>query len=370
MRKRSGRPPRYAAVPNETIDDAVSLDFMALALLAVLLRHRDGWDITLERIGAQYGYGRDALAKAMGLLQVARYVVKVRMMSVDGNQWSTEMCVYDTPASEAEVEALLVDIRRDPAVRVAQVIEPTAAAREHARKRRAKLAPQAKGRTAPSVAVPRVPEIPDSGATRENEVKPQVVPECGFSRQSGDPALFKKTIDQKTKNRPSVPEQSAEGSKDGGTDGPVVPHQISRNEGVDLLLAIGAEKPEFLLTGTTLRDQGLTVLGMLDVGWTAEQLWQVIAGRPLPDPIRTSVGAVVSSRLRAALSSPVPGCVPPGQSWRPEEKPTPFPANWKAGQVQPADLPGECEGDAGLCGRPTEPGSRYCRRCANATINV
>ncbi len=142
MRKRSGRPPRFAAVPNETIDDAASLDFMALALLTVMLRHQDGWEITLAEVGAKYGYGRDALAKAMGLLQVARYVVKVRTMAARDRQWSTEVIVYDTPASDGEVAELLEHIARDPEVRTVQVIPPTAAAVEHAAKRREKLGPK------------------------------------------------------------------------------------------------------------------------------------------------------------------------------------------------------------------------------------
>ena len=152
MRKRSGRPPRYAAVPNETIDDAPSLDFMALALLTVMLRHQDGWEITLAEIGKKYGYGRDALARAMGLLQVARYVVKVRIMSVGDNQWSTEVIVFDTPATDAEVDELLASTARDPQVRMVQLVVPTAAAVEHAASRREKLGP--KRRQGPTASVP------------------------------------------------------------------------------------------------------------------------------------------------------------------------------------------------------------------------
>jgi hypothetical protein len=109
--------------------------------------------------------------------------------------------------------------------------------------------------------------------------------------------------------RPSVPEQAASEETDGGTDGSAVPHQIGRNPGVDLLSAIGAQQPEFLLTGTTLQDQGRAVAGMLLEGWTPEQLRQVIAGRPLPDQITKTVGAIVSGRLRQALSGPVPESV-------------------------------------------------------------
>lgn len=111
--------------------------------------------------------------------------------------------------------------------------------------------------------------------------------------------------------RPSVPSGSAAG-RDGGTDGASVPRRIVRNPGVDLLVAIGAEKPEFLLTGQTLQDQGMAVAGMLVSGWTPEQLRQVIAGRPLPDEITTTVGAIVSGRIRQALSGPVPETVGTG----------------------------------------------------------
>lgn len=197
MRKRSGRQPRFAAIPNETIDDAVQLDFMALALLTILLRHRDGWDITLAEIGARYGYGRDAMANAMGLLQAARYVVKIRLMSAENNQWSTEVCVYDTPATDAEIAALLAEASKEPDVRVAQVIQPTTSALENAAKRRGKLQPKGRPRT-PSVAVPRVPENPHSGATSGNAASSQMGPECRDSRQSGDPAVFKKTVGKKT----------------------------------------------------------------------------------------------------------------------------------------------------------------------------
>lgn len=184
---------------------------MALALLTVLLRHRDGWEITLEAVGKKYGYGRDALAKAMGLLMVARYVVKVRMMSVNGNQWSTEVYVYDTPATDDEVAALLNAVEKEPEVVRAEIIQPTKTALEHAMARRKKLASKETKRQGPSVAVPRVPENPHSGATSGNAEKPQVGPECLDSRQSGDPAVFKKTVVQKMVDETGVPSARSAG---------------------------------------------------------------------------------------------------------------------------------------------------------------
>ncbi|MCZ4103550.1 hypothetical protein [Streptomyces sp. H39-C1] len=161
MRKRSGRPPRFAAIPNTTVDDAVAMDLEALGLLAVLIRHRDGWDIQLATIARQYGYGRDGLAGAMGRLQVARYVVKIRIMAWEGNQWSTEMVVYDTPATDAEVAALLTSVEHEPDVRQVQLIAPTPKAMGAASKRRAKLAAKADGPKL-NITVPRLPESRES----------------------------------------------------------------------------------------------------------------------------------------------------------------------------------------------------------------
>ncbi|MFJ6069080.1 helix-turn-helix domain-containing protein [Streptomyces tendae] len=149
--------------------------------------------------------------------------------------------------------------------------------------------------------------------------------------------------------RPSVPADST-AAVDGGTDGAKVPSQISRNPGVDLLLAIGNEKPEFLLTGKTLADQGLAVAGMLLEGWTPEQLRQVIAGRPLPDQITTTVGAIVSARLKQALTGPAPSNV---------SAPLTTPAT-KAPEGPPDGIPrskcDECGANIRLVGKALEDG--------------
>ncbi|MFJ1790096.1 hypothetical protein ACIOML_38090 [Streptomyces anulatus] len=73
-----------------------------------------------------------------------------------------------------------------------------------------------------------------------------------------------------------------------------------------MVCAIGAAHPKLVLTGRTLRDQGLMVTGLLGAGWPVPLLLEVIA-RPLPDPLLRTVGAVISGRLRAAASMPVPG---------------------------------------------------------------
>ncbi|WP_266508886.1 hypothetical protein [Streptomyces sp. NBC_00878] len=298
----------------------MNLDFMALALLTILIRHRDGWDLTLERIGKKYGYGREALAKAMGLLMVAQYVVKIRMMSVHGNQWSTEVYVYDTPATEAEVEALLEAVEKESEVVRAEVIQPTKTALEHAASRRTKLAAKDTGRQGPSVAVPRVQENPHSGATCGNDEKPQVGPECRDSRQSGDPAVFKKTVGEKTKEDEELggdgrqAPSGSRGSRGGGSaaSGRTNPPPLTRDDKRRYEQAVAALPPVLasLVPKNAPRDLRQAVLDALDsdgpAARTPEQLvdyrlmpkWRKHYGsRDSAGPIRKPVG-VLKAMLR------------------------------------------------------------------------
>lgn len=169
-------------------------------------------------------------------------------------------------------------------------------------------------------------------------------------------------------------EGAAVGSGRLGGDAVGEPSPVAVTPGVELLLAIGAEQPDLLLSGSTLRDQGLMVTGMLTAGWTAAQLHQVIASRPLPVPIWTTVGAVIGSRLRAAAAAPAPSSVPglPAQQgvrdagWRPIDGPTPQPPLWVERQAE--DDPAatgpmrNCSGDDGLCERLAVPGRTLCGR--------
>ncbi|MFI5638326.1 hypothetical protein ACIA8H_13015 [Streptomyces goshikiensis] len=141
-----------------------------------------------------------------------------------------------------------------------------------------------------------------------------------------DPATGNRTTKKnnlkKTKTRPSV--RTAKGSaNDAETEGrtdesapeekaPQAPPRVAvtPTEGVLLLTAIGNELPSFRLTGKTLQDQGCMVDGLLASGWNPEQIRHVVAGRPLPNKITTSVGAIVSSRIGAAAASPAPSVAP------------------------------------------------------------
>lgn len=68
-------------------------------------------------------------------------------------------------------------------------------------------------------------------------------------------------------------------------DASPVPPVDEMHPGIRLLLELAATRPELLLTGKTLTDQGRVVTVMPESGWTSARLRHVIAGRPPPaDP--------------------------------------------------------------------------------------
>lgn len=163
--------------------------------------------------------------------------------------------------------------------------------------------------------------------------------------------------------RPSFPEDAAR-EKEGGTDGSSA---AERNPGIDLLLAIGAEKPELLLTGKTLHDQGMTLAGMLMAGWTEAQLYQVVAGRPLPQQVTTSVGSIIAKRIKDALAGPPPASVPRQgfASQAAVDDVTPVPDDFAVKSARDFGVSeNECPGDNGMCGRPVPGAGLLCREHA------
>lgn len=250
----------YTQIHNRLFRDK-RLSFKAKGIFGLISTHRDGYGVTPEWIAAAGTDGPAAVRTGLRELERYGYLTREQARNEDGTLGQMTYSITDMPSSEP------VNDNRQPGVTWND------------------------GETPRSQPLSDYPHAADPQA---------------------DDRAHKKTSSKKTTgentNRPSVPaDDSAAG--DAGTDGAAVTRQIVRNPGVDLLVAIGAEKPEFLLTGKTLQDQGMAVAGMLLDGWTSEQLRQVIAGRPLPDQITTTVGAIVSGRLRQALSGPVPETV-------------------------------------------------------------
>ncbi|MFF3606863.1 hypothetical protein [Streptomyces sp. NPDC002463] len=72
--------------------------------------------------------------------------------------------------------------------------------------------------------------------------------------------------------------------------------------GVEVLRAV-AEAPEWTIThADSLRDQGMVVTGMLESGFTAQEIRHVLLSKPLPQPVRTTAGAIVARRLRDLIA--------------------------------------------------------------------
>ncbi|MGW7208458.1 hypothetical protein [Streptomyces sp. NPDC054837] len=138
--------------------------------------------------------------------------------------------------------------------------------------------------------------------------------------------------------------------------------------GIRLLLEIAASHPEFLLTGKALTDQGRILTVMMDLGWSREQLQHIITSRPLPQPVRTSVGAIIAARLRAAQAYPPPSTMTRHDDVLGDETPWAPPAARTATASVARSVTEaltyralvECTG----CGRPgTAPGEDLCPTC-------
>ncbi|MFJ3699530.1 hypothetical protein ACIPW9_36310 [Streptomyces sp. NPDC090052] len=302
------------------------LSFKAKGIFGLISTHRNGYGVTPEWIAAAGTDGPAAVRSGLRELERHGYLVRRQDRKQDGTMGQMTYSITDMPRSGPDAE------NRTPAV----TCDDTQTHRSE----------------------------PDSDYPHAGE--PQA------ADRTHKKTNLKKTSEENTV-RPSFP-AAEPGEVDGGTDGSSNPE---RNPGLDLLLAIGAQQPEFLLTGKTLRDQALTVTGMLFSGWTEHQLRQVIAGRPLPSQVKTSVGAIVARRLRDAISGPPPSSVPslPGQFQGSEaaaDKPTPTPANWsvKRAHAEQHQSEGECEGRDGMCGRPTVAGTARCQDCQDATVTV
>ncbi|MFI8206689.1 helix-turn-helix domain-containing protein [Streptomyces sp. NPDC085937] len=147
---------------------------------------------------------------------------------------------------------------------------------------------------------------------------------------------------------------------EGRTDGEMAPQQqeVPRTEGVRFLQELGNQHPRLMITGKPLRDQGTVVDELFARGWKDEVLWELLT-RPLPEPLRKDVSAVIAKRLRDALDSPLPG---PRRAAESEETPTP--PRYTADSDPVVRRRYECEGRAGLCGVPVEAKGDLCPACS------
>ncbi|MFE5191688.1 hypothetical protein [Streptomyces sp. NPDC056628] len=238
------------------------LSFKAKGLFGYISTHRDGWQITVAGLA---GHGRervDAVTGGLKELEQHRFLRRERDRYTDGTLGPARYVITDLPALQ--------------------------------------------NRSSP----------PESGCP--GLVGP-VLADPGTKN-----TIIKKTNQQKTSplrpcDRGDAARTTARAAPSHATPSPKPPLADGMHAGIRLLLEIGARRPELLLTGPVLTDQGRVATVMLEAGWSPEQLRQVITGRALPSTVRTSVGAVIAGRLRAAQAYPPPAtAICPGAAPRDE----------------------------------------------------
>ncbi|MFB8120616.1 helix-turn-helix domain-containing protein [Streptomyces sp. NPDC056465] len=227
---------------------------------------------------------------------------------------------------------LLESMRRPPRSYDDNVIEQITFAADVPRPTKKKKAPKTPKEGSDQVKAQDEPDPVDNTEQGSDQVRAQVEPGAGLNLSpapdqvepgSGvklspapdqvDPLTLSHPPENPQRTvHPSVGSKSAGHRAEDGTDGkeadPSVEKKqqyvVQRTEGVDLLLCIGQRRQELLLTGKVLADQGLMIDGLLASGWDPDHLVTALL-RPLPEDTR-SVGAVMASRVRDLVATPVP----------------------------------------------------------------
>ncbi|WP_405969057.1 hypothetical protein OG496_00585 [Streptomyces sp. NBC_00988] len=240
----------YTQIANGLFRDS-ELSFKSKGIFGYVSTHRDGWQVTVAELVRRGREGVDAVTTGLHQLERNGFLYRTRERNPDGTLGQALYVITDLPALQ----------------------------------------------------------------------HPSAPPESGFPGLA-EPALadprtkntiVKKTDQQNTRPlRPCRSEASRTAGRAAGravrtpASAPAAPVADEMHPGIQLLLELGAACPELLLTGKALTGQGRVATVMPEAGWSREQLRHVITGRPLPHPVRTTVGAIIAARLRAAQAYPPP----------------------------------------------------------------
>ncbi|MFE2700809.1 hypothetical protein ACFXI6_18105 [Streptomyces mirabilis] len=234
---------QFTQIANALFRDT-RISFKAKGLFGYISTHRDGWQVTIANL-ARYGRERvDAVTTGLEELEKHGFLLRDRARNTDGTLGQALYFITDLPA--------LQNPSSQPESGYPGLAEPVLAD----------------------------PGTKNTIVKKTNKQKTSPLRPC----DRGDAAH--------TNRRTDPPDAAASPAPPPPAD--------EMHPGIRLLLEIGASRPELLLTGKPLTDQGRVATVMMDAGWSAEQLRHVITGRPLPHPVRTSVGAIIAARLRAA----------------------------------------------------------------------
>ncbi|MGW3135000.1 hypothetical protein [Streptomyces sp. NPDC001139] len=299
---------QFTQIANGLLRDA-RLSFKAKGIFGYVSTHRDGWQVIVAELVRRGREGVDAITTGLRQLERHEFLYRTRERNADGTLGQALYVITDLPA--------LQNPRSQPRSGFPRLDEPTLAD----------------------------PGTKNTIRKKTNKQNTRPLRPCrgDASRTPG------------RTNRPHTP-----------TSPPVAPVVDEKHPGIRLLLELGAARPELLLTGQALTDQGRVVTVMLESGWSREQLRHVIAARPLPHPVRTTVGAIIAARLRAAQAYPPPTLAADHHDapvWTNPPAPQPMTGSAATRTVSEAltyRALTECAG----CGHPgTAPGEDLCPAC-------
>ncbi|MGW0825246.1 hypothetical protein [Streptomyces sp. NPDC002845] len=240
---------QFTQIANALFRDA-QLSFKAKGLFGLLSTHREGWRMTVTDIARRGRDGESAVKSGLKELEKHGFLVRERERDPDGTLGAVAYLITDLPA--------LQDTRSQPESGFPPVDDPTLADRS----------------------------TKNTISKKTNKQHTSSLRPCDRAEAAS------------TNGRTAPPDAAASSTPPPPAD--------EMHPGIRLLLEIGASRPELLLTGKPLTDQGRVATVMMDAGWSAAQLRHVITDRPLPRPVRTSVGAIIAARLRAAQAYPPP----------------------------------------------------------------
>ncbi|MCX4411202.1 hypothetical protein OG840_59450 [Streptomyces sp. NBC_01764] len=300
---------QFTQIANALFRD-IRISFKAKGLFGHISTHRDGWQVTVANL-ARHGRERvDAVTTGLEELEKHGFLLRDRARNADGTLGQALYFITDLPA--------LQNPSSQPESGYPVLAEPVLAD----------------------------PGTKNTIVKKTNKQKTNPLRPC----DRGDAAH--------TNGRTDPPDAAAS-----------PPPADEMHPGIRLLLEIGASRPELLLTGKPLTDQGRVATVMMDAGWSAEQLRHVITGRPLPHPVRTSVGAIIAGRLRAAQVYPPPATAADHHDAPPWDEPyaaatTERSSMGAAARSVPEALTYRALVECAGCGVPaTAPGEDLCPAC-------
>ncbi|MFF7534643.1 hypothetical protein ACFZB2_36915 [Streptomyces bobili] len=296
---------QFTQIANGLFRDS-RLSFKAKGIFGYVATHRDGWQVTLADLVRRGREGVDAITTGLNQLERYGFLYRTRERNPDGTLGQALYFITDLPALH----------------------------------------------------------------------NPSSPPESGYpglaEPTSADPGT-KNTISKKTNKQNTSPLRPCDAAPParGRTDQPrppasrpAAPAADEMHPGIQLLLGLAAARPELLLTGQALTDQGRVVTVMLESGWSREQLLHVIAARPLPHSVRTTAGAIIAARLRAAQTYPPPATAADHHDEPACDDPPPRPTSTAAARTVSEALTYRALAECAGCGVPgTAPGEDLCPAC-------